>query len=162
MASRGMMRSEVMFYLIVSFAVSADAVAAFSTAPGYTSRQLYTSAGTFMTISSLDLDGGKLYFGQYRDIKSLELSDSSVQTVGTIAGNTGDPLVIRNNGTTYIAYGISYNPPYPYRMGYIDGGGNYVNQLDEDGIYDAAVNPNGGCYIVANPDALGSKVFRYD
>ncbi len=162
MVSSRVMKFRVTLYLVVSFAVSVDAMAAFSTAPGYTSKQLYTTAGTFTTIGGLDRDGGSLYFAQYRAIKSLDVSDNSVQTVGTIADNTDNSLVIRNNGTTYTSYGVSYNSPYPYKMGYIDGSGNYVNQLDEDGIYDAAVSPAGECYIVVNPDALGSKIFGYN
>jgi hypothetical protein len=139
-----------------------NVMATFSLAPGYTATKLYSSAGTYTTIGGLDLDTGKLYFGQYTNIKSLDLSDNSTRIVGTIPSNAGNSLVVRNNGATYTSYGTSYNSPYPYKMGYIDADGDYVNQLDEDGIYDCAVNSSGECYIVANPDALGSKIFKYN
>jgi len=137
-------------------------MAAFVTGAGYTSTELYSTTGTYTTIGGLDLDGGKLYFGQYTDMKSLNLGDNSTQVVGTIPSNVGNALVIRHNGTTYTSYGTSYNSPYPYKMGYINGSGSYVNQLNEDGIYDCAVNSLGDCYIVANPDALGSKILKYN
>ena len=146
--------------LVVSCAGVAHA--GFSTAPGYTAAELYSSAGTFTTIAGLDLDSGKLYFGQSTDIKSLDLSNNSTAVVGTVPSNTGNALVVRNGGTTWTSYGTSFSSPYPYKMGYIDSGGNYVNQLDEDGIYDVAVNSNGDCYIVASPGASGSKIFAYD
>lgn len=160
MASRRLM--SLVFISIFTVADTANVMATFSLAPGYTATELYSSAGTYTTIGGLDLDAGSLYFGQYTDIKSLNLSDNSTQTIGTIPSNAGNSLVVRNSGTTYTSYGTSYSFPYPYKMGYIDSGGNYVNQLDEDGIYDCAVNSSGECYIVANPDALGSKIFGYD
>jgi len=152
----------LVFITVFTAAGSTNVTASFSPAPGYTAAELYSSAAAYTTIEGLDLDAGKLYFGQYTDIKSLELSDNSTQTVGTVPSNAGIPLVVRNDGTTYTAYGTSYSSPYPYKMGYIDANGDYVNQLDEDGIYDCAVNSSGECYIVVNPDALGSKIFKYD
>ena len=160
MASKRVM--SLVFIIVFTAVGSTNVMASFSPAPGYTATELYSSAAAYTTIGGLDLDAGKLYFGQYADIKSLELSDNSTQTVGTVPSNAGNSLVVRNDGTTYTAYGTSYNSPYPYEMGYIDADGDYVNQLDEDGIYDCAVNSGGECYIVVNPDALGSKIFKYD
>lgn len=160
MASRRMM--SLVSIIVFMVAGSTNVMATFSPAPGYTATELYSSAGTYTTIGGLDLDAGKLYFGQYTDIKSLNLSDNSTQTVGTIPANAGNSLVVRNSGTTYTSYGTSYSSPYPYKMGYIDASGSYVNQLDEEGIYDCAVNSSGECYIVANPGALGSKILKYD
>jgi hypothetical protein len=108
------------------------------------------------------LDDGQLYFGNYDEIKSINLGDYSVSSVGDIGGNADTSVVARHNGTTYVAIGTSYNEPYPYEIGYIDGTGDFNPQLEEDGIYDAAVDSQGDCYIVANPDALGSKIFTYD
>ncbi len=161
MASKRVM-SLVFAIAVFVMAGTANVMATFSPAPGYTATELYSSAGTYTTIGGLDIDAGKLYFGQYTDIKSLDLSDNSTQTVGTVPANAGNCLVARNSGTTYTSYGTSYSFPYPYKMGYIDANGDYVNQLDEDGIYDCAVNSSGECYIVANPDALGSKIFKYN
>jgi len=162
MASRRVMKFRGLVCLVVLLTSVANVMATFSLAPGYTTTELYSSAGTYTTIGGLDLDAGKLYFGRYTDIKSLDLSDNSTETVGTVPANAGNSLVVRNSGITYTAYGTSYNSPYPHKMGYIGAGGDYVNQLDEDGIYDCAVNSSGECYIVVNPDALGSKIFKYD
>ncbi len=148
--------------LIMTVTLTSSVFAAFSTASGYSSTELHSTAGTFTTIGGLDLDAGSLYFGNYTEIKSLDLSDNSVTTEGTVPSNAGNTLVVRSAGVTYTAFGTSYNSPYPHKMGYIDGGGIYVNQLDEDGIYDAAVNSSGDCYLIANPGALGSKIFKYD
>jgi hypothetical protein len=162
MASEKMMRSrEVSALIIMLILLNSNCFAVFST-NGYASSELYSSYGTYTTIGGLDLDEGHLYFGNYSEVKSLDLSDNSVSTIGNIGSNAGNALVVRHDGLTYTAYGTSYSEPYPYKMGYIDGTGTYNNQLDEDGIYDAAVNSQGDCYIVANPDALGSKIFSYD
>lgn len=162
MASRRFIKVKVAFCMLILLINVNNVMAAFSTASGYTSTELYGSAGTSTIIGGLDLDGEKLYFGQYTDIKSLDLGDNSTQVVGTVPSNAGNALVVQHSGTTYTSYGTSYSSPYPYKMGYIDGSGNYVNQLDEDGIYDCAVNSLGDCYIVASPDALGSKILKYD
>lgn len=162
MVSRRLMKIRSAFFLLILLASATNVTAAFSTASGYTSTELYSSAGTSTIIGGLELDAGKLYFGQYTDIKSLDLSDNGTQVVGTIPDNVDNSLVVRHNGATYTSYGASYNYPYPYKMGYINGGGSYINQLDEDGIYDCAVNSLGDCYIVASPDALGSKILKYD
>lgn len=162
MVSKRVMRFRNVFCLFVFLAGTANVMAAFSTAPGYTATELYSSAGAYTTLGGLDLDAGMLYFGQYTDIMSLDLSDNSTNVEGTVPANTGNSLVVRNSSTTYTSYGTSYTSPYPYKMGYIDGSGTYINQLDEDGIYDASVNLLGDCYIVANPGASGSKIFEYD
>ena len=158
------MKIKSIICLLVLLAGGGHVMASFSTAPGYTATELYSSAGTFTTIGGLDLDGGKgeLFFGQYTDIKSLDLGDNSTNVEGTVPGNTGNSLVVRHDGTTYTSYATSYISPYPYKMGYIDGSGTYVNQLDQHSIYDVAVNPVGDGYIVANPGALGSRIFKYD
>jgi hypothetical protein len=160
MASRRLM--SLVSIIVFMAAGSTNVMATFSPAPGYTTTELYSSAGTYTTIGGLDLDAGKLYFGQYTDIKSLNLSDNSTQTVGTVPANAGNSLVVRKNGTTYTSYGTSYSSPYPYKMGFITGDGTYFNQLDEDGIYDCSISPSGDAYIVASPDALGSRIFKYD
>ena len=74
--------------IVCAFVVTGAGVAgaAFSTAPGYTATELYDTAGSFTTIGGLDLDSGYLYFGQYTDIKSLDLSDNSTAVVGTVPG----------------------------------------------------------------------------
>ena len=138
--------------------------------PGYQSETLYSSAGTFTTIGGLDHHQEMLYFGQSTEIKSLDLSDNGDAVVGTIPANVGNALVTvyPADGKVYTAYGTSYDPPSPHKMGYFDGSGSYVHQLDMDGIYDAAVNGDGDVFIVANPDvddddvADGSRIYRYD
>jgi hypothetical protein len=159
---RVMRSRRIPVFLLMTLMLNNTVFAVFSTATGYSSTELFSSTGTYTTCGGLDIDSGSLYFGNYSEIKSLNLSDNSVSTVGSIGGNAGNALVVRHSNLTYTAYGTSYDEPYPYKMGYIDGEGTYNNQLDEDGIYDAAVSPNGDCYIVANPDALGSQIFKYD
>jgi len=162
MASQSVTRcARISALMPVLILLNTNCFAVFST-NGYASSELYSSYGTYTTMGGLDLDGGLLYFGHYDKVKSLNLSDNSVSTVGSIGSNAGNALVARHAGLTYTAYGTSYNSPYPYKMGYIDGTGTYNNQLDEDGIYDVVVNSQGDCYIVANPDAQGSKIFSYD
>jgi hypothetical protein len=156
-----MINARIASILILLIFPATNSFAEFST-NGYAFSELYSSSGTYTTIGGLDLDGGQLYFGNYNEVKSIDLSDNSVLTVGDIGSNAGNALVARHNGLTFTAFGTSYNEPYPYKMGYIDESGNYVNQLDEDGIYDVAVNPQGDCYIAVNPGALGTKIFSYD
>ncbi len=139
------------------------ASAAFSTATGYSATELYTTSGSFTTIGGLDFDAGELYFGQSTNIKLLDLAEANTPVnAGTIPSNVGNSLVVRHGGVTYTSFGVSFAHPYPYRMGYIDANGDYYNQWDADGIYDAAVNSSGVCYVVANPDANGSRIFRYN
>lgn len=162
MASQSVMKGRVIPALLTMLILlKINCFAAFST-NGYASTELYSSAGTYTTMGGLDLDNGKLYFGHYTEIKTISLANGSVTSVGTIPDNVENAVVIRHTGFTYTAFGTSFNAPYPYKMGYIDENGTYVNQLNEDGIYDAAVNSQGDCYIVANPDTLGTKIFTYD
>ncbi len=134
--------------------------AAFNVDSGYTARQLHTSQGSFTTIGGLALEGDTLYFGQYTEVKSVHLDTLSVTNVGTLPANAGISWVARNSNVTYTAYGESYSSPYPYKLGLFLPGGTYTNLLDLDGIYDGAVNAAGELYVVANPDAAGSRVFR--
>jgi PEP-CTERM motif-containing protein len=93
---------------------------------------------------------------------TLDLSDNSSQSSGILSGALTNSLVARYDGTTYTSYATTYNSPYPYKMGYIDGNGDYQNQWDQDGIYDIAISSNGTGYIVADPASGGSKIFEYD
>ncbi len=162
MTSEKMMRSTgIITFMTVLIFSATNSFAEFST-NGYAFSELYSSYGTYTTIGGLDIEGGQLYFGNYDEIKSLDLSNDGVSTVGDIGSNASNALVARHSGLTYTAFGTSYNNPYPHKMGYIDGTGTYVNQLEEDGIYDVTVNSQGDCYIAANPDALGTKIFAYD
>ncbi|MFA5422784.1 MAG: PEP-CTERM sorting domain-containing protein [Phycisphaerae bacterium] len=147
--------------IIMATLLTTNCLAVFST-NGFASSELYSTSGTYTVIDGLDLDGGHLYFGNFDKIRSLNLSDNSVTVVGNVGPNAGNSIMARHAGLTYTAFGTSYNSPYPYSMGYIDSTGTYHEQLEEDGIYDAAVNSQGDCFIVANPDALGSKIFSYD
>ena len=140
----------------------AHAAAVFTPVNGYTATKLHDSAGSYSLCGGLALDAGNLYFGHFTDIKSVSVAGGAATTVGTIAPNTGNALVVRHSGTTYIAFGAGGSSPYPAKMGYIDGTGTYQNELNLDGIYDAAVNSNGDCYIVADPGAAGSRIFQYD
>jgi len=162
MASRRDVKTVVLVFLVVFFVFGAEVFGAFSAGSGYAASELYSSSGSSATIGGLTLDGGRLYFGQYTQIRSVRVSDSSVQGEGTIAANTDNSIVARHSGTTYVSYGTSYSSPYPYTMGYIDSGGGFISQLNEDGIFDYAVNSAGDCYIVTNPDALGSRIFQYE
>jgi len=148
--------------LVCALLTTSAARGAFSTAPGYSSTELYSSAGTFTLPGGLSCDAGSLYFAQYTEVFSLDLSSRQVQAVGTLPDNVDTPVAIRCGGQTHVAYGLSYSFPYPYRMGVIAPDGRFNELLAEDGIYDAAVNGAGECYVVANPDATGSSILRYD
>lgn len=149
--------------------LAAPAFAAFTPASGYEATELYSSAGTFTTIGGLSLYGTNLYFGQFTEIKSLDLATGAEVSAGTVPSNAGNALVQVNpaDGTLYTAFGTSYNAPYIHKMGPLVGG-SFVEQLAMGGIYDAAVNGAGDLFIVANPDVDGdtvpdgSSVFRYD
>jgi len=137
--------------------------AAFVAATGYQAEELYTSAGSFTTVGGLSHRGGFLYFGQSTAINSLDLTDNSVTTEGTVPSNTGNSLVTVNpdSGTVYTAHGTSYSDPYPHKMGYFDAG-VFQEQLAMDGIYDAAVNGAGELFIAANPANTGARIYRYN
>ena len=138
-------------------------LAAFSTAPGFQTMELYNTRGTSTTIGGLAWDAGKLYFGQHTAIKTLEPAQpDQVQTLGTLPSNTGIALVMHQADRTYTAFGTDYNSPFPYQMDYFDSTAGFILQWEEDGIYDYAVNSQGECYIVANPEAGGSKIFQLD
>ena len=148
--------------LVCALLTTSAAKGAFSTAPGYSSTELYSSAETFTLLGGLSYDGGNLYFARHTEVLSLDLSSRQVQAVGTLPDNVDTPVVVRCGGQTHVAYGVSFSFPYPYRMGAIGPDGQFNELLAEDGIYDAAVNSSGECYVVANPDAAGSSILRYD
>lgn len=162
MASERVMRVFRLCALIMLTVLYKNVFATFETAGGYSVDNLYSTAGNAAVIGGLELDGNKLYFGEAAEVKSLDLTDGSVISIGTLSSDKGVSVVVRRDDLTYAAFTTSFNSPYPYKMGYLDAGGTYTHQLDEDGIYDAAVNSQGQLYISANPDALGSKIFRYD
>ena len=164
-----MLSRRILLALVVSVCAATPAFAAFTPSAGYEAVELYSSAGTFTTCGGLSLYGGSLYFGQFAEVKSLDLSTGTDAVVGTIPSNAGNSLVEVNpaDGSVCTAYGTSYAAPYIHKMGTVDAGG-FTEQLAMGGIYDAAVNSAGDLYITANPDVDGddtpdgSGVFRYD
>ena len=131
---------------------------------GTTTTELYSSSGTYTTIGGLDLYGGQLYFGQFKEIRSLDTASLTSNVVGTVPSNAGNSIVVAqpNSGTLYTAYGTSYSAPYPYTIGSLDNTGTFTQQAAIDGIYDAAVDSNGNLYLTANPGNQGTQVLRYN
>ena len=159
----------ILSVLVVSACAAVPVSAAFTPAPGYEAVELYSSAGTYMTCGGLSLYDGVLYFGQFNQIKSLDLATGVDAVVGPLPSNAGNSLVEVNpaDGSVYTAYGTSYSKPYIHEMGPVDAGG-FTEQLAMGGIYDAAVNSVGELFISANPDVDGddepdgSRILRYD
>ncbi|MFA7485586.1 MAG: hypothetical protein WCZ89_06145, partial [Phycisphaerae bacterium] len=162
MASEKGVRTFWFFAVIMSTFFCKNVLAVFTIAEGYAVENLYDTSGTYTAIGGLALDDGKLYFGNWTEIKSLDLAGGGVVSEGTIGENMDIAFVARSSGATYTAFSTTLNSPYPYKFGYIDSSGSFVQKFIQDGIYDAAVNSQGELYIAANPNARGSKIFRYD
>lgn len=124
-------------------------------------NNVYSSDGTYTTLEGLCAESNSLYFGNLTAVKKADMFSGTITNAGTLPSNAGIAFVQRKNGITYTAYGTSYSLPYPYKLGYIGTDSLYTNVLDEDGIFDAAVNSRGEMYIVANPDAAGAKIMRF-
>ncbi|HLA85036.1 MAG TPA: PEP-CTERM sorting domain-containing protein [Thermoguttaceae bacterium] len=156
--------------LCVGFVVAATSAEALVVHEGYDATMLY-SASAGSTISGLDSRDGKLYFGEYTEIKSLDLSTLNAAVLGSVSGTIGCSFVAvkPDDGTVYVAHGNTYDPPCPYQTGYLDSTGVYCHQRDLEGVYDAAVNSAGELYLVANPDGDdpdfkgdGARIYEYD
>ncbi len=162
MASEKMMRSVGVPALVTMvILLETNCFAAFSTS-GYDVTEIYSATGTVNPLTGIDAYGGSLYFGHYENIKSYNISSGMVSTVGTISSTVTDTVVVQNGSVTYTAYAYNNDFPPPYRSGYFDTSGTYIQQTTIYGLYDAAVNPPGELYIVAYPDAAGTKIYKYD
>ena len=150
--------------LLVVLALSCNALATFTAGTGYGSSVVYSGSGAGQPIlGGLAYDSGNLYVGQGTDLVTIDASSYGMQVSGSLPGAVSNSLVARYNGTTYTSYASSFSAPYPYTMGYIDGGGVYQQQLVENGIYDMAINSVGEAYFVADPTGSGqSQIFSYD
>lgn len=148
--------------LAIAVFVSSNAFAGFTAANGYNTDIIYDSGSTYSIVEGLAKEGQNLYFGSYTSINSLNVESKAVTSVGTIPSNAGIAYTAYNNGNVYASYGTSYSSPFPYKAGYINSTGNYVNQLNMDGIFDIAINSAGQAYILSNPGALGSQVYSYN
>jgi hypothetical protein len=158
------MKIKSLLCLAVVLALSCNALAVFTASAGYGSSVIYSGSGSGQPIfGGLAYDSGNLYVGQGSDLVTVNLSNNSTQVSGNLPGAIANSLVARYNGTTFTSYASTYNSPYPYTMGRIDGGGGYQQQLTQNGIYDIAINSTGSAYIVADPTGLGqSQIFKYD
>ncbi len=148
--------------LAVLLMIASAASAAFTTYGSYSATELYNSAGSFTVIEGLALDGDELLFGQFTDVMNYDLTAGAATDIGDLPSNAGISVLASHGATTHVAFGLSYNSPYPYKMGTLDGSGAFVEQLAMDGIYDLAISPAGDAYLVANPAAAGSTIYRYD
>jgi hypothetical protein len=146
--------------LLAVMSLSCSALAVFSTAGGYGSSVVY---GPGAIMNGIDIDGDSLYIGQGSSLVTVDTVSGSSVVSGTLPGAVANSLVARHNGTTYTAYSTSFSSPFPYKMGYIDGVGDYQNQWDENGIYDIAINSKGEAYVVADPSgSANSQIFEFD
>jgi hypothetical protein len=162
MASEKVIRSRVVPALLTMLILtSTNCFAAFST-NGYEATEIYSATGTLNPLAGIATYGGSLYFGHYENIKSYNISSGLVSTVGTISSTVTDTVVVQNGSVTYTAYAYNNDFPPPYLTGYFDTSGTYIQQTTIYGLYDAAVNPSGDLYIVAYPNAAGTKIYKYD
>ena len=156
------MKIKSLVCLLLLSALSCNTFADFSTATGFGSGTIYSPDAS---MGGITYDDGSLYVGQTTNIVTVDLSDNSSQVTGILPNAVTNAMISRYNGTTYTAYAdiSGYSSPHPYMMGYIDGSGVYQNQLDENGIWDMAINSAGDAYIVADPTGSGqSQIFEYD
>lgn len=158
------MKMKSLVCLLVVSVLSCNALATFTAGAGYQSSVVYSGSGSLQPVfGGLAYDSGNLYVGQRTDLVTIDLSDNSTQVSGTLTGAVTNSLVARYNGTTYVSHTNTYDSPYPYTMGYIDGAGVYQEQLVENGIYDMAINSTGAAYFVADPTGSGqSQIFEYN
>ncbi|HMP73388.1 MAG TPA: FG-GAP-like repeat-containing protein [Kiritimatiellia bacterium] len=142
---------------------ASPATAGFLPARGSSTETLASTEGTFTLIEGLHLDGGFLYYGQGRSIQRLNLGSLAAATAGSLPVNASIGGIAVASGRLVAGFGTSFNFPFPSRIGFIDGGGSFVDQAGTDGLYDMAVDPvSGALYVVINPGAAGTQISRYD
>ncbi len=137
-----------------------SAAASILTDPAYGTKPIYDTLGTFTIMESLDVKNGKAYVNAGANIVSVNISNTTASIIGTLPSNVTVAYLKWRDNTLHAAYGTSFNFPFPGRHGVIESGA-YVNYGSNDGIYDAAVTGDGTLYVIANPGAAGSKVFRF-
>lgn len=123
---------------------------------------------SFTQYEGLSVSGGTLYYGNFREVKAFNLGTRTESIYGSLPGNNGISHVTYAGGQVYASHFTSYAQPYPYFFGSVSQGGSFNQQLQMDGIYDAAVAPNGNLYFVSNHDSNGddlgdgSRIYQFD
>jgi hypothetical protein len=126
---------------------------------GYFSAPVYDSGGTGY-LEGLDVAGDSALLGIGTNVLSLNLVTGVTNSVGVLPNNVSVAFVKQRGTDVHAAIGLNFNPPFPSRHGVVSGGG-FVSYGDVHGIYDAAVNSSNELFIIANPSASGSRIYRF-
>ena len=111
-------------------------------------------------MESFDVRDGVATVNAGTNIMAVTISNGATVAYGTLPPNATVAFLKWRDNNLHAAYGQSFSFPFPSRHGIIQAG-SYVNYGGSDGIYDAATSSDGTLYIMANPGAAGSKVFRF-
>ena len=126
---------------------------------GFSSTPVYDSGGTGF-LEGLDVAGDSALLGIGTNVLSLNLVAGSTNAVGTLSNNVSVAFVKQRGADVHVAIGLSFSFPFLSQHGTVDSGA-FQSFGNMDGIYDAAVNTSNELYIMANPSAAGSRVFRF-
>jgi len=138
--------------------VHASVTAAIAPATGYATRPLTQTSGALL--EGLDLAGNSALLGAGTQVRSFDLDTFATNSIGTLPANVTVAFVKQRDATVHAAIGTSFNFPFPVTHGAFNAG-TFTAFGSLDGIYDAAVDASNTLYLVANPSAAGSRVYRY-
>lgn len=134
------------------------ASAAIAPGTGYANRPITRTSGSLL--EGLDLAGNAALLGSGTQVRSLDLDTFATNSVGTLPANVTVAFVKQRGATVHAAVGTSFNFPFPVTHGAFDAG-SFAAFGAVDGIYDAAVDASNTLYLIANPSAAGSRVYRF-
>lgn len=132
--------------------------------------ELTSSEPWYAPIGGLMKDGDILYFGNYRALRTYNLSTGVNSIYATLPGNNDTKGLGKIDGNIYIAYDVGTYPTYASVLSVVSPSG-YTEVLrkgsgvDSYSIYDAVVY-EGNYYFAANPGIggrlQGTKIYRLD
>jgi hypothetical protein len=140
--------------------LSPTSLAFLSPDTGYSFRTVYDTLGTFTIMEALDARDGVATVNAGTNIMAVTVSNAAAVSYGTLPPNATVAYLKWRDNTLHVAYGVSFSFPFPSRYGIVESG-TYVNHGASDGVYDAATASDGTLYLMANPGAAGSRVFRF-
>ena len=131
---------------------------------------LTSSDPWYAPIGGVVKDGDTLYFGNFRTIRSYDLTTGADSVYASIPGNNDTKGLGMLNGNLYIAYDTGGYPTYGSALSVVSPSGHTEvltsgNGVDSYSIYDAVVH-DGNYYFTANPGMGGSlqgtRIYRLD
>jgi len=143
--------------VVVTFS-GTTAIAAIAPNTGYANRPLTRTSGALL--EGLDLAGNAALLGSGTQVRSFHLDTYATNSIGTLPANVTVAFVKQRDATVHAAVGTSFNFPFPVTHGAFNAG-SFTAFGAVDGIYDAAVDGSNTLYIMANPSAAGSRVYRF-